>query len=1558
MSPPSETVRWEKVYIFISSTFNDMHAERDYLVKRVFPQLADWCEARRLRMVDVDLRWGVTEQDATRNANVVQVCLQRIDECRPFFLCLLGQRYGWVPRGADVSGETLARFPGLEAAVADGCSVTELEILHAIVRPFQPESPDGDPSSDQALFYLRHPASLRAVPREPAYLWRTFSDRAERDPELRRLLLARRRRLRKETLPATRLPVRVYRCAWDAAARSPELEIPLRCPAALPENVERWRHLWRDTAAVRVDGLEVAERADEAERARAFNERLTAGRLGCFTVEDESLAACIQRDLQAAIEARYPGRTEVRADDDLDAELNQQAQFQFVAGEGFVDREGDFEALDDYLAGPADRPLVLSAPGGMGKTMLLARWVERAGARLAATPGASFHTRFVGASDGSTTVASLLHLLLREFGHAEGKPDSEVPDDPVKLRHAWHEWLAESGARGPTLFVIDALDQLGTGLADLAWIPLRLPAGVKLVVSFRRDATRGEETVGRFLRSGALLHEVPPFETLEDRRRLVRAYLAQYLKELDQPQLEELIHTSGAANPLFLKVALSELRVFGAFANLAAKIEGDFGTTPQSAFNAVLRRLEGDPAYSPIEPAQAVPLVFGTLAHARRGLSTDELAATLCSALGHDRSDPDAWEAATDAVHLLLRQVRPFLARREGRYDFFYESFRQAAVESYVAADAAAGAGARPAAEWHGLLADYFHELRLWLPPAAPAAAREPQRRKVGELPYHLTMAGDIKRLGKTLTDLEFIEAKCGAGLTYDLLDDHSRVPAELRTPAIEEFAEFVRAQLHVLAAWPELTFQQAANTIAQDAGSEQSAPAKAAVYRQIMGFETRPWLRRLNPEPTAGACLMTLAGHRGPVASVVVSPDGEHIISVGHDGSLRVWDVRTGSPLAVEHGAVGRFAALALVPGTTLVAVGAPGGRIAFWDFDTLQKAGELAGPAGGVNHLAVDRSGRWLAAGSSVKVAGAAAEGRAETLVVYDFEARTALDVGSVSALLSAVAIGPDARFILAATQSPQRTTGATLLVIEPASRSVTHTLPADGEEQACVALAPDGATAATGGLGGAIRLWDTGSWRALRTLSGPQGIVQDLAFSPDGRELVTGGLDDTLKVWDPARGQSLTALRGHTGPVLSVAYTADGSRIVSASRDGTVRIWDPQSDRLYFQGARKYMVEQQGPDAVRDLGVDGAARWFEEMLHLMTARGKHWSFVTDLAFTPDGRRLATASFDDRALIWSMESGKCEHWLEGHEHGAWELAMSDDGRRLATADAALTLRLWDTEGGSELAARSLGSVSTPELDADASVFERASQITRRPFISPLLFAAGDSLLLSADTRDPAIKAWDATTLEPRFQLDGHTARVRDLATSADGRRLVSAGDDGTVIVWDLEARRPLATAAGYAWGVSGVGGTAVGLLPDEGRIVCAWHDGTLKLLDLETLREVGTLGGPESERVLWLEISADGALAAAARGATRIEAWRLADGELVFQHDFDSELVRFAWERGGRRLATGGPNEALSVWDIDGTRPPARFPAQVSRFAFHKGRIAAANDAGDVFLLELTGC
>jgi len=88
--------RWKTVRIFISSTFRDMHAERDHLVRFVFPELKEKCRKNHVHLIDVGLRWGVTEADA-QDSKALDICLDEIDSCRPFILGLLGNRYGRCP---------------------------------------------------------------------------------------------------------------------------------------------------------------------------------------------------------------------------------------------------------------------------------------------------------------------------------------------------------------------------------------------------------------------------------------------------------------------------------------------------------------------------------------------------------------------------------------------------------------------------------------------------------------------------------------------------------------------------------------------------------------------------------------------------------------------------------------------------------------------------------------------------------------------------------------------------------------------------------------------------------------------------------------------------------------------------------------------------------------------------------------------------------------------------------------------------------------------------------------------------------------------------------------------------------------------------------------------------------------------------------------------------------------------------------------------------------------------------------------------------------------------
>src|SRR6266571_4344076 len=161
---------WKTVRVFISSTFRDMHAERDHLVKVVFPALREKLEKHRLYLIDIDLRWGVTREQA-ENDQVLDLCLQQIDECRPFFLGILGERYGWVPE--RYPADALKQFGWIQQHT--GKSVTELEILHGVLQD--------SAMRGRAFFYFRDPVPLRGVPeaiRQAVY--------ADADPECVRKL--------------------------------------------------------------------------------------------------------------------------------------------------------------------------------------------------------------------------------------------------------------------------------------------------------------------------------------------------------------------------------------------------------------------------------------------------------------------------------------------------------------------------------------------------------------------------------------------------------------------------------------------------------------------------------------------------------------------------------------------------------------------------------------------------------------------------------------------------------------------------------------------------------------------------------------------------------------------------------------------------------------------------------------------------------------------------------------------------------------------------------------------------------------------------------------------------------------------------------------------------------------------------------------------------------------------------------------------------------------------------------------------------------------------------
>ena len=142
----------QQVRVFLSSTFVDMQEERDYLVKKIFPSIKAECRRRGVDFVALDLRWGINEE-AAKSGKVVEICMDEIVRSRPFFIGLLGGRYGWSPEVGDgaITERLLMKYPWIEGCVKKGMSITEMEMQFGVL---------SNPEKINAFFYQKNEVAV------------------------------------------------------------------------------------------------------------------------------------------------------------------------------------------------------------------------------------------------------------------------------------------------------------------------------------------------------------------------------------------------------------------------------------------------------------------------------------------------------------------------------------------------------------------------------------------------------------------------------------------------------------------------------------------------------------------------------------------------------------------------------------------------------------------------------------------------------------------------------------------------------------------------------------------------------------------------------------------------------------------------------------------------------------------------------------------------------------------------------------------------------------------------------------------------------------------------------------------------------------------------------------------------------------------------------------------------------------------------------------------------------------------------------------------------------
>ncbi|MDE2832798.1 MAG: hypothetical protein OXN20_21985 [Gemmatimonadota bacterium] len=656
-------------------------------------------------------------------------------------------------------------------------------------------------------------------------------------------------------------------------------------------------------------------------------------------------------------------------------------------------------------------------------------------------------------------------------------------------------------------------------------------------------------------------------------------------------------------------------------------------------------------------------------------------------------------------------------------------------------------------------------------------------------------------------------------------------------------------------------------------------------------------------------------------VLSLAFSPDGRILAAASGDGKVRLWDVATGKNIVALEGHTDVVESVVFSPDGTMLASGSWDSTVKLWDVSTRTHIATLEGHTYWVESVAFSPDGTMLASGSkdnTVRLWDVSTRTHIATLREYD-------DCEGIRAM----AFSPDGT-ILATSVSDRTRPG--IILWDVSTRTQLALFQRDFYNgMMSVAFSPDGATLVSGSWGGEINLWDTSEWirtprpQTLEKISGDnqQGTLSAVLANPYVVEVrdqqgnpvqdaqvtftVTSGdgklsgrfVIENVTTDTNGRAQSTFSLGSDVGtntvkasigaqevifnavgietpatPVISSAYQKwhlpDGAiaRLGKGSISG--------SDR-----AVAFSPDGQRFAVASDIGV-----WLYDMatsreLALLT---RHTDRVNVVAFSPDGAKLASGSYDRTVKVWDVATGETITTLEGHTSWINSVAFSPDGTKLASGSYDRTVKVWDVATGANIA--------TLAEHTDA--------------VNSVAFSPDGTLVSGSD--DFTVKVWDVATGETITTLAEHWNEVYTVAFSPDGAILASGGENGIVKVWDIATRENIAT---YRYSRNRV--NSIAFSPDAATLVVATSS-DVKVWDVATGANIATV--EEHTGAGSVAFSSDGTTLAIGSNGDTVKLWEIETENIsILRHK--QQIRSVAFSPNGTILASGSEG-VVELWDV----------------------------------------